>query len=81
MTITSLDPHRVSLLTLRAMLKLESLGMRRSRRPSARAIVCTKLGLPPRTRIDKVRKVYDEWLTQAIPGFTPHTIQEDTRVH
>lgn len=45
---------------LRAAVKLEKVGMKRSRRPSARTIACEALRLPKRTGYDKVLKAIDQ---------------------
>lgn len=45
---------------LKGAVRLEKLGLRRSTKPSARAIACKELGLPQRTPIDKVLSALED---------------------
>lgn len=55
------DPRAFRLLSLRGALKLEAVGMKRSRGPSALAIVRKETGLKARTARDMLPR-YEQWL-------------------
>lgn len=65
-TLTGNAITRFQWVTIRAALKLEKLGMKRSRRPSARQIILRASGLPTGTSYEDLMK----WCDQQVEDFS-----------